>query len=211
MGTGPENAVSQVERRHSDYVLGLGGHVCVVVGDEDGNHQFLKSVFNNKRHPYFLKISASSKLKKNRITNVLVSFLSVRPLVRGVDHLDPTIGGKSHDTKTGTQFFPIKEPKREIWTDKYYRSTFDTCFTHMRGKRGIKIYGKRSVVAMLNEYKNSTILMFLGLKSQQSCPAKKNIEHSDLLNLLKKIGEVKSKEGRAQMGSTNAPISGEKK
>ena len=34
----------------------------------------------NKRLPYFLKISASSKLKKVQITNVLVNFLSVRPL-----------------------------------------------------------------------------------------------------------------------------------
>ena len=35
----------------------------------------------NKRLPYFKKISASSKLKKVRITNVLVNFLSVRPLM----------------------------------------------------------------------------------------------------------------------------------
>ena len=31
--TGPENAVSWVERRHSDAAPGLGGCVCVVVGD----------------------------------------------------------------------------------------------------------------------------------------------------------------------------------
>ena len=41
MVTGPENAVSQVERRHSDVAPGLGGLVCVVVGDEDGNRVFL--------------------------------------------------------------------------------------------------------------------------------------------------------------------------
>ena len=63
---------------------------------------------------------------------------------------------------------------------------------------------------MLNEYKNCTILMFLGPKAQQSCPAKKIIDHSELLTLLKKIGAVKSKEGCAQMGSTNVPISGDK-
>ena len=40
MVTGPENAVSQVERRHSDAAPGLGGRVCVVVGDEDGNQSF---------------------------------------------------------------------------------------------------------------------------------------------------------------------------
>ena len=39
--TGQENAVSQVERRHSDAEPGLGGRVCVVVGDEDGNPIFL--------------------------------------------------------------------------------------------------------------------------------------------------------------------------
>ena len=38
--TGPENSVSQVERRHSDAAPGLGGHVFVVVGDEDGNQSF---------------------------------------------------------------------------------------------------------------------------------------------------------------------------
>ena len=40
MDTGPENAVSQVERRHSHAAPGLGGRVCVVVGDEDGNRSF---------------------------------------------------------------------------------------------------------------------------------------------------------------------------
>ena len=40
MVTGPENAVSQVERRHIHAALGLGGRVCVVVGDEDGNQSF---------------------------------------------------------------------------------------------------------------------------------------------------------------------------
>ena len=67
MVTGPENAVSQVERRHSDVAPGLGGRVYVVVGDEDGNRQFFLSVFNNKILPYFLKISASSKLKKSEL------------------------------------------------------------------------------------------------------------------------------------------------
>ena len=79
--TGPENAVSQVERRHSNAAPGLGGRVCVVVGDEDGNRIFVLAFLKNKRLPYFLKISASSKLEKVRITNVLVNFLSVRPLM----------------------------------------------------------------------------------------------------------------------------------
>ena len=32
---------------------------------------------------------------------------------RGIGCLEPTIGGKPHDTKTGTQFSQIKEPKGE--------------------------------------------------------------------------------------------------
>ena len=65
---------------------------------------------------------------------------------------------------------------------------------------------------MLNEYKQShNIDVFWGPKAQQSCPARKNIEHSELLTLLKKIGAVKSKKGRAQMGAANAPIYREKK
>ena len=36
----PRNAVSQVERRHSDAAPGLGGCVFVFVGDEDGNKIF---------------------------------------------------------------------------------------------------------------------------------------------------------------------------
>ena len=38
--TGLENAVSQVERQKSDIEPGMGGRVCIVVGDEDRNHQF---------------------------------------------------------------------------------------------------------------------------------------------------------------------------
>ena len=83
MVTGPENAVSQMERWHSDAAPGLGGRVCVVVGDEDGNHHFLNLFSVIKDSHTFKKISASSKLKKVRITNVLVNFLSVLPLVIG--------------------------------------------------------------------------------------------------------------------------------
>ena len=38
--TGPENAVSQVEIRHSDVAPVIGVRVCFVVGDEDGNRSF---------------------------------------------------------------------------------------------------------------------------------------------------------------------------
>ena len=37
VGTGPENSVSQVERLHSEAAPGLGGGICVVVGDDVGN------------------------------------------------------------------------------------------------------------------------------------------------------------------------------
>ena len=46
--TGPENAVSQMERLHSEAAPGLGGHVCVVLVTtmEMGvNRQFLFSCF----------------------------------------------------------------------------------------------------------------------------------------------------------------------
>ena len=75
-----------MEKRHSHAVPGLGGRVCVVVGDEDGNRSFFRFL-KNKRLPYFEKISASSKLKNVRITNVLVNFLSVRPLIVSISNI----------------------------------------------------------------------------------------------------------------------------
>ena len=42
MVTVPENSVSQVERRHSDVVPVLGGRVCFLVDDEDGNRSFFR-------------------------------------------------------------------------------------------------------------------------------------------------------------------------
>ena len=71
-----------MERRHSDVAPVLGGRVCFLVGNEDGNRIFL-AFLKNKRLPYFKKISVSSKLKKVRITNVLVNFLLVCPLIKG--------------------------------------------------------------------------------------------------------------------------------
>ena len=81
MVTGPEISVSQVEIRHSDVAPVLGDRVCFVVGYEDGNRSFFVAFLKNKRLPYFKKISGSSKLKKVQITNVLVNFVSVRPLL----------------------------------------------------------------------------------------------------------------------------------
>ena len=45
MVTGPENAVSEVERRNSDVASGLGGRICFVVGDEDGDQSFFFCFF----------------------------------------------------------------------------------------------------------------------------------------------------------------------
>ena len=63
---------------------------------------------------------------------------------RGVDRLKPTIGGKLQETKTGTQFFQIKETKGEILTDDYYKATVDTCFTQMIKKGDQYIWKKGS-------------------------------------------------------------------
>ena len=53
-----------------------------------------------------------------------------------VDLHEPTIGGGGyHETKTGTQFFRIKETKGERWTEEYYKTKVNTCFTQM-GERG---------------------------------------------------------------------------
>ena len=88
--------------------------------------------------------------------------------VRGIGRLDKTIGWERlHDIKTGMKFFQIKEPKGEIWTEEYYNATVYTCFTQMGEKRCIKTYEKREVVAILNEYKIFTTLVFLGPKTQQ--------------------------------------------
>ena len=59
----------------------LGGLVCDIVGAVVGIRSFELAFLKNKRLPYFKKILGSSKLKKVRITNVLVSFLSVCPLL----------------------------------------------------------------------------------------------------------------------------------
>ena len=67
MGIGPENAVSQVERRHSDAALGLGGRVCAVVGDEDGNRQFFYVFSIIKDSPTFKKYRPAQKFKKSEL------------------------------------------------------------------------------------------------------------------------------------------------
>ena len=52
--TGPENEVSQVDMRHSHAAPGIGGRVCVVVGDEDGNWSFF-CFFEKQTTPILLK------------------------------------------------------------------------------------------------------------------------------------------------------------
>ena len=65
--TGPENAVSQVERRHSDAAPGLGGRVCVVVGDEDENRQFFYLFSIIKDSHTFKKDQPARNLKKSEL------------------------------------------------------------------------------------------------------------------------------------------------
>ena len=65
--TGPENAVSQVERRHSLAATVLGGRVCVVVDDEDGNEIFF-AFLKNTRLPYFKKNRPAQNLKKSELS-----------------------------------------------------------------------------------------------------------------------------------------------
>ena len=81
---GPENSVSQVERRHSLVVPGLGGRVCVVVGDEDGNWSLFLSFLKKKRLPYFKKILASSKLKKSELPTYKLIFYQFDPYPQGL-------------------------------------------------------------------------------------------------------------------------------
>ena len=61
--TVPEKAVSQVEIRHSDAAPGLGGRVCVAVGDEDGNCQFFYMFSIIKDSRTFKNISQLETLK----------------------------------------------------------------------------------------------------------------------------------------------------
>ena len=48
---------------------------------------------------------------------------------RGIDRLEPTIGGKTHDNKTGMHFLLFEKPKEERWSDECYRKTVNKCFT----------------------------------------------------------------------------------
>ena len=63
--TGPENLFSIVERRHSDFAPGLGGRVCFVVGDEDGNRQFLNLFSIIKDSHTIKKYRPARNLKKS--------------------------------------------------------------------------------------------------------------------------------------------------
>ena len=78
MGTRPENSVSQVERRHSDAALGLGGHVCVVVGNEDGNRilfLFLKKIIDTHTGAELVLVVTAAKFS-------LVQFAACASLAR---------------------------------------------------------------------------------------------------------------------------------
>ena len=64
----------------------------------------------------------------------------------------------------------------------------------MGAKRGIKTYRKRAVVAMLDEYKQLHNLDVFDPQYTTIMSRQKNIEHSELLILLKKRGAEKLKE-----------------
>ena len=77
--TGPENAVSRVERRHSAVAPVIGGRVCFVVGDEDGNRSLFLAFLKNKRLPYFLKHRAARNFKKSELPTYQLIFISSPP------------------------------------------------------------------------------------------------------------------------------------
>ena len=106
----------------------------------------------------------------------------------------PNIGGKSHETNTGTKFFQIKEPKGESWTDEYYKATVDTCFTQM-GKKGINIYGKRAVLAMLNEYKKLHNIYVFGTQDTNIMSHQEKYRSLRDVNLIKekRCGKIKER------------------
>ena len=79
MGTGPENAVSEVERQHSDSAPGLGGRVCVVVGDEDGNRQFFYLFSIIKDSHTVKKYRPARNLKKSELPTYKLIFYQVAP------------------------------------------------------------------------------------------------------------------------------------
>ena len=54
---------------------------------------------------------------------------------RGIDHLEPTIGGNTHETNSGMQFLQIEVPKEELWDNEYYRISVNTRFTHIGAKK----------------------------------------------------------------------------
>ena len=64
----PRNAVTQVERQHSEAAPGLGGRVCIVVGDEDGNRQFFYYLFSIIKDSHTLKkYRPARNLKKSEL------------------------------------------------------------------------------------------------------------------------------------------------
>ena len=76
--TGPENEFSQVERQHIHAAPGLGGRVCVVVGDEDGNGVFFAFLKINDSHT-FKDYRPARNFKKSKLPTYKLIFISSPP------------------------------------------------------------------------------------------------------------------------------------
>ena len=127
-----------------------------------------------------------------------------------IDYLDPNIGEKLHETKTGTQFFKIKGTKGEKWTEDCYKATVNHCFTHM-GEKGINTDGKREVVAMLNECKQLHNLDVFGPQDKAIMSFQEKYRSLRDVNLIKENRCSKTKGRTCTYGSRQCTYSYEKK
>ena len=84
---GLENAVSQVERRHSDAAPRIWGRVCVIVGDEDGNWSFFLLFWKIKDSHTLKKYRPARNLKNSELPTYQLIFISSPPTEKGSEQL----------------------------------------------------------------------------------------------------------------------------
>ena len=101
--TDQENTVSQVERQHSDASPSLGSRVCVVVCDEDGNHQFFYLFSIIKDSHTFKHYRLAQNLKSPNYLHTSLFFISSPPITYA--YINIIIN--SHEHFHGTHFFLI--------------------------------------------------------------------------------------------------------
>jgi hypothetical protein len=73
---------------------------------------------------------------------------------RGIDRLQMSFDGKTYKHGRERQFLMMKEKcnvKKDV--DRYYIIACNVMFTQMSAKKGIKMFGKHALAAMLKEYK----------------------------------------------------------